>query len=279
MRTTTRKDKLKAYSALAGAITATAGSLDAQIVYRDISPDFVVSDTAQYRLDMDLNGTIDFSFQTLDSTITPYAIPAQLALINVYAPPAAGTAGFTYQNYPFADTLGMGDMIDVGSTWNPQYANYGAHVLGAVATQLGGFGEWLAASDKYVGVKFVANTQIYYGWVRLSVSAGADTIIVKDLAYNQNTGLGIGAGLTVGMNEVNAPAANIHSYDGVLFVSFAQTPEAARVSVYNTTGQEVLVRELNDASNRIELGTMATGCYFVRVESNGQQTTKKIYIR
>ncbi|MCA6363388.1 MAG: T9SS type A sorting domain-containing protein [Bacteroidetes bacterium] len=279
MPTTTRKDKLKAYSALAGALTATAGSLDAQIVYRDISPDFVVSDTTQYRLDMDLNGTIDFSFQTLDSTITAYAIPAQLALINVYAPPAAGTAGFTYQNYPFADTLGMGDMIDVGSTWNPQYANYGAHVLGAVATSLGGFGEWLAASDKYVGVKFVNNALVYYGWVRLSVSANADTIIVKDLAYNQNAGLGIGAGLTVGLNETASPAANIHSYDGVLFVSFPQTPETARVSVYNTTGQEVLVRELNDTSNRIELGNLATGCYFVRVESNGQISTKKIYIR
>ncbi|MCU0433194.1 MAG: T9SS type A sorting domain-containing protein [Bacteroidia bacterium] len=278
MTTATRKDKLKAYSALAGAVTATAGGLNAQIVYRDISPDFLVADTAQYRLDMDLNGTIDFTFQTLDTTITQYAVPAQLALINVETPPAAGTAGFTYQTYPFTDTLTLGDMIDVGSTWNPQYANNGAHILGAIAPSLGAFGEWIGATDKYVGVRFVASTQIYYGWVRLSVSAGADTIIVKDLAYNQNPTLGIGAGLTVGLNEVSADAANIHTFDGVLFVTFPQTPEAARVSVYNSMGQEVLVRELNDATSRIELNTLSTGCYFVRVETNGTVSTRKIYL-
>ena len=277
MSTSTRKDKLKAYSAVAGALTATAGGLNAQIVYRDITPDFIVTDTAQYRLDMDLNGTIDFTFQTLDST---YSLPAQLALANCELPPASGIAGFVYQAYPFADTLAMGDMIDVGSTWNPQYANNGAHVLGAYAASLGAFGEWLGASDKYMGARFVINSQIHYGWVRLSVSAVADTIIVKDLAYNQNPNLGIGAGLTVGVNEgTPVSPVSVHTYDGALFVAFTQTPQEARISVYNATGQQVIMQEINDASTRIDMNGLSTGCYFVRVENGTEVSTTKIYLR
>jgi Secretion system C-terminal sorting domain len=280
MSTSVRKDKLKAYSALAGAITATAGGLNAQIVYRDITPDFIVTDTTQYRLDMDLNGTIDFTFQTLDSTITAYSLPAQLALANCELPPASGIAGFVYQTYPFADTLALGDMIDVGSTWNPQYANGGAHVLGAYAIGFGAFGEWLNTTDKYMGARFVINSQIHYGWVRLGVSADADSIVVRDLAYNQNPNLGIGAGLTVGVNE-GAPVSpvSVHAFDGALFVAFTQTPQAARVSVYNATGQQVVLQELTDASSRIDLSGLATGCYFVRVENGEEVSTTKIYLR
>jgi hypothetical protein len=229
---------------------------------------------------MDLNGTIDFTFQTLDTTITAYAVPAQLALANCELPPASGIAGFVYQAYPFVDTLAMGDVIDVGSTWNPQYANYGAHLLGAYAIGFGTFGEWLGASDKYMGARFVINSQIHYGWVRLSVSAGADTIIVKDLAYNQNPNLGIGAGLTVGVNE-NTPVSpvSVHTYDGALFVAFTQTPQEARVSVYNATGQQVIMQEINDASTRIDMNGLSTGCYFVRVENGTEVSTTKIYLR
>ncbi|MGL5890012.1 MAG: T9SS type A sorting domain-containing protein [Bacteroidia bacterium] len=280
MATLLRKDKLKAYSALAGAVTATAGALDAQIVYRDITPDFIVTDTTQYRLDMDLNGTIDFTFQTLDTTITAYAVPAQLAIANCELPPASGIAGYVYQTYPFVDTLATGDFIDVGSSWNPQYANYGAHLLGAYAIGFGAFGEWLAASDKYMGARFVINSQIHYGWVRLSVSANADTITVKDLAYNQNPNLGIGAGLTVGVNE-NTPVSpvSVHTFDGALFVAFTQPPQEARVSMYNATGQQVIMQEINDASTRIDVSGLATGCYFVRVENGAEVTTKKVYLR
>ena len=68
--------------------------------------------------------------------------------------------------------------------------------------ELSKFGQFLGVNDKFLGVKFLIGSNTHYGWARLDVTAGADTIRLKDYAYSQNADLPILAGQTLGLDDV-----------------------------------------------------------------------------
>ena len=49
------------------------------------------------------------------------------------------------------------------------------------------------ASNKYIGLSFVRDTNLYYAWVRVSINNSAGSFVVHDWAY-ENTGGGIQTG-------------------------------------------------------------------------------------
>lgn len=56
----------------------------------------------------------------------------------------------------------------------------------------------VSAGDKYIGIRFVSNSKIYYGWMLINMSVGltSGTMTIKSFAYNTIVGEGINAGDT-----------------------------------------------------------------------------------
>jgi hypothetical protein len=279
MKQVTLSEKLKTYSAVAGAMTLAATSADAQIVYTDVNPDFIVHDSIGFTLDFDGNSVPELNFGIVDTTITSYSLQATIAGAQIVGSPNNAILGSIYNSYPFPFALNTGDTIRPTGAWNAQYVGYGLNVLGAYINNLGAFGNWLGATDRYLGVQFNINNALHYGWVRLAVSQTSDTIIVKDYAYNVNDSLYIVAGSITGINENNANGIDlrVHAYDQTLFVHTRQA--GARIEVLNAIGQTVTVSQTTDTDTRMDLSALPTGVYLVRVEQEGFVQTKKIYLR
>ncbi len=278
MKQTTRTEKLKAYSAVAGAMTLAVTAADAQIVYTDVNPDFVVHDSIGFTLDFDGNGVPELNLGIVDTTITSYSLQATIAGAQIVGSPNNAILGSIYNSYPFPFALNTGDTIRPSGAWNAQYVGYGLNILGAYVNNLGSFGNWLGATDRYLGVRFNINNSLHYGWVRLSVSQTSDTIVVKDYAYNVNDSLYIVAGSITGINEnSNNIDLRVHAYDQTLFVHTRQA--GARIEILNAVGQTVQIAQTTDSDTRMDLSALPTGVYLVRVEQDGVSQTKKVYLR
>ena len=89
------------------------------------------------------------------------------------------------QNFTSATSYGGVHMVDAGS--------YSAHSWF--------FGNWANASDKYLGLKFLINGQVHYGWARLTVTGtgfGRFLTTLTGYAYEATPNRGIPAGLQSG---------------------------------------------------------------------------------
>ena len=58
-------------------------------------------------------------------------------------------------------------------------------------------GNWTNGSVKYLALKLIKGSNVYYGWARLSLNVGpASKLTIMDYAYNSNPGQQILAGQT-----------------------------------------------------------------------------------
>jgi hypothetical protein len=73
---------------------------------------------------------------------------------------------------------------------------FSGKLMAASGSEYGNVGEWFNVSDRYLGLKFVINGKIHYGWARLSVIAGSGTITaaLTGSAYETIPGKSIKAG-------------------------------------------------------------------------------------
>lgn len=272
--------KLSAYAATTAGAVALAGSADAQIIYTDVNPDAVVSDTVYYDLDMDGDAVVDFVFATEGYT-TSYG-PVNLSML--YVPVAANAVlGSLYMgSYPLPFVMNNGDSISSTNTsWNDGSVNGGLQYL-SVLTPYGGYGNWQGQTDKYVGVRFNIGSNTHYGWVRLSVSANADTIIIKDYAYNSQPNIGLLAGETGPLNvaPVNSDPVNIYAADHTVFLQNAGAATGGNVRVYNINGQTVRESAITEENFNISLEGETSGIYFVEVlRPDGTRIVRKVYVQ
>ena len=269
--------KLNAYAAAAGTI-ALAGAADAQIAYTDINPDTIIHDSLVFNLDFDNNGQPELRFETVMSTGSSYDV--NLALVNVTGNANNAILGSLYAaNYPFPFAMNNGDSISGTNTnWRAATVNSGIQYLGVVYGS-NTYANFLGVSDKYIGVRFMIGSNTHYGWVRLSVTANADSITIKDYAYEVLPGVGLTAGQLTG---IHTPQANsnisIFSSANTVVVNNAEFEKGGLVRIVNTLGETVYESSVNEATMRISLEGKATGIYFVEVVTGDMRTTKKVYI-
>jgi hypothetical protein len=280
MNSSLRK-KLKAYSLAAGSLTAAA--VQGQITYTDISPDVNLSGPSNYNLDMDNNGQpeLQFIFYTYADSLISTTLNYQV-IFN-----STATLGNLYQNMiPFPTALNSGDSIRPSAPdWRDTSIYGGNQYLAVVSTygsQTSTFGNWLGVTDKYVGIRFNINNQPHYGWIRLTVGATANQIIVKDFAYRTTPGIGLTAGQTtlVGVSETTASVPSIHVFDHTLFVNLpAESALGGTLQMYNSIGQLVKTESITDSAMRISAGDLASGVYLVQLtQPDGSTVTRKIYL-
>lgn len=190
--------RLKSYSALAAGVLAAGGAANGQVVYTDVDPDSVAdADGESYELDLNNDGTIDFTINRSRTTTASGAVRIVPQAGNeVLGATSYGGAYFL----PYA--LSNGDAINGDETlWNGTI-NSAYLTLAWYST----YGYWAGGqTDKYLGLRIDVDGAMHYGWVRLDVAAGGGSFTLKDYAFVSNAGVGIEAGAT----EVDIPAALI----------------------------------------------------------------------
>lgn len=269
------QDKLKGYLALTGSITAV--SAGAQVVYVDINPDTIVHDSIFYNLDFNNDAVTDFQFITgVDTTQSPNWVFANV-LIQGVTTNAIESSVQTPYTYPFA--LNVGDTIKAS---NPNWVSYAAASVQYLASTIGSayYGNFLGQNDKYMAARFDISGTTHYGWVRMSINAAADSIIIKDYAYEAQPDSDLVIALPTGIQPLqNANGIRVHAYENTLFVHTAAPQEGGRISIYNMNGQLVREEEITSGEMTVNLANETTGMYVVHVRQGDSMTTRKIYIR
>ncbi len=202
----TLESRLKKYIALAGGITvAVAGT--GQVIYTDINPDSVNVDHLDVTLiDFDGDGTDDFSLvKIVDSNSGTFSSGAYSFSVNTDAalgvPGTGANSGWMASSNAGLANVTAGAAIGGTGAFNTgsgtigflQYVSYGPPISSYNNTYATG-GNFLNATDAYIGVKFDIAGAAHYGWVRVDLSADGSILTVKDYAYDATAGTAINAG-------------------------------------------------------------------------------------
>lgn len=202
---TPHSKRLKHYTALTTAFLATAGAAQAGIVYTDLDPDQIASNSDVF-VDLNDDGVWDFRINQNGTSFSSFAFK----FAGLYGNSSYGSGyGFVPTTFSslFAEALSAGASIGPASpiTTNT-FATMGwySYFTGYSTSS----GNWAGQQDKYLGVSFELPDGTHYGWIRASVDADYGTVTIKDFAYEDVAGVGIAAGDTGGAvtcSTANAP--------------------------------------------------------------------------
>ncbi len=168
-----------AYTLAAGAAAAIPVlEADAAIVYSGPQNIAIGSGFSQ-NLDLDGDAGNDIQLQNFNFAGGPY----QGATVSVFP---GKIAGFN-NGLAYVSALSAGAMID-GSTVGPGF--FGSMAYGAANPNA----QFNNVTDAYVGLSFPSGPNTFYGWIRVDVNNVAKTFLVKDWAYESQSGIGIRAG-------------------------------------------------------------------------------------
>jgi hypothetical protein len=293
-KNTTNESKLARFSAVAGAVLA-SGAVNSQIIYTDVNPDVII-DTAsgQYDLDFNSDAVVDISMdvmavinQTGALNGISFTFNGTAAVVN----PAMGNGvqqilGSGSSSTMVVTALNNGDLISSGAVFGGSASGSLLGIVGIADIPLFGMtypvsqGTFLGVSDKFLGVKFIIGANTHYGWARLNVTAGADKILIKDYAYNQNTDLPILAGMMVGLDDV-AVDQKVTIKTTLNNATINVTPDliGGRIALLNMAGQEVKIGSINDVNTEIQLEGIDTGIYIISAQFEKGNVTKKVYVK
>ena len=159
--------RLKDYSLITSGILASV-SVDAQIVYTDVNPDYYGSST-NYAIDLDNDGITELILKSEHSWTSDFYYSTVL----VDPEPENSFALSPYI---------AGTQIDSNIAWKETTAEI-AVLVTAYGNWTWGEGPWLGQYEKFMPVRFKLANDQYYGWVRLSVNPAASGFTVYDYAY------------------------------------------------------------------------------------------------
>lgn len=269
--------QLNAYAAAAGSIAIAGAAHGQSTTYVDINPDTTVHDSVYYELDMDSDGQPEIRFEThrYQGSAPFYVAQARLQGNANNALLGSMFAGV----YPFPYALNNNDSISSTNThWKNATLHAGVQYL-AVVYGITPYANWGGVNDKYLGLRFMIGPDTHYGWVRLSVTPGADSITIKDYAYELLPNIGITAGSLVGIPAAAAgEPVHIFSSGNTVVLQNTQVQKGGSVRVMNTMGQSVYENAITEEYMRIDLGETATGIYFVELLRDNEKIVKKVYV-
>ena len=124
-----------------------------------------------------------------------------------------------------------------------------------------------------------------------TVSSTADSISLNNVTSNTDVRLDvvstkncpatswITVTATLGIDDINALQANLYPNPTSRFLNIESPETISLVEVFNTVGQQVILRQANSNSLQLDLGSLATGSYTLRIlGENGQQTTRRFIV-
>lgn len=300
MKNSDTTSKLKSYSLAAGSLVI-SGMANAQTLqYTDVNPD-VILDKNSGPFDMDFNNdatpdlTFEVAFGNGSGSSTYMGIPFTYVYNGSQATVTPGALGGVQgQIVGSSSTFGVtalnsGDAIAAANNFGSQQATLG--IKGSVSVPAFNInyafsqGEFLGVSQKFLGMKFSAGTNIHYGWVRLSLDTldpSGLKLTIHDFAYNSVADQPINAG---------DPSASIIAQSALEDkVSFMITPDFVKLNVtpdliggklnlINIDGKTSYSMPINDIGTELKLDNYSTGIYMIEAVFNSGTLSKKIYIK
>jgi len=208
--------RLNSYALAASAagvgVLALAPPADAKIVYtptdKRITPNHTIP------LDLNHDGIADFRWKDIRFTTSPYGFSHIAMLSLVPARNANMAAGYSAFNQHYASALKAGVSIGPKGKFasGPRimanvYSDTGAH-RGTAGQCLG---PWGNVVNRYLGLKFLVQGKVHFGWARLSVSCGGFVNVDAKLtgyAYETIPNKPIIAGRTKGPDDASVEESN-----------------------------------------------------------------------
>jgi len=301
MKQNSLETNLKKYSLLAGSITSAISTVNAQIVYTDVNPDTLLNNHGEtYTLDLDNNGVVEFNLQSLDTAIvsSSYNLQTNLQIVGGAIGNIVAGASFISDTSSFPLALSQGDTIDGNDTFVSYplgtSSSFGAPILGllsystidtitgnTIAQGSLAYGNFIPNQEAFIGVKFDISGNVHYGWLRVEMSSDADTIIIKDYAYESTANTAIIAGNTGGGMLSIAEKDNnitINKIQNTLYIKLDDYNNNSLLNIYDISGREVLKSKLSSINEQISLNDFEVGIYLVKVISGDDILSKKIYL-
>jgi hypothetical protein len=213
---------LSAYAAAAAAagvgLLALAHSAEAKIVYTPANNPIPVN-AGFVPLDLNHDGIADFSFSNWYYNWHLHASVASLLQVVPKGQSNAiwgrGNFGFSFQGFSggFAGALRRGFTVRPNQAYfqksKPQLMGF----YGGSFYQSGTDSQWLYTKSRYLGLKFLVEGQVHYGWARLDVSrkpwTGGIQATLTGYAYETIPNKSIIAGKTKGPDVVTLEAVSL----------------------------------------------------------------------
>lgn len=275
-------EKLKCYSALAAIGTLIGNNTHAQIVYTDINPDTTLINLQSYGLDLDNDGNYDYVFHVSDVNYSGSMSSLEIKRVAVtpYQTGFAVAASAT-NNYVYPIAFNANANINQLLNWNSATDQSMASVWFSNGSP-GGYGNFLGVKNKFVAFKFLMNGFNHYGWARVDVAQLADTIVIKDFAFNQNADESIlaGEGINMGIGTVQKIESAIIFNSNILkIICDSYNKQTVSLIIYNIYGKVVYSNTLRENETMLHLNNFNNGIYLVQLMTDdGMINSKKIVI-
>lgn len=279
--------RIAQYSAASLAFVGVHEHANAFVVYNDLDPDSLIISEDTILLDIDQDGINDIMFW----------IESKISSIE-----SSGGEMIPYQ-YRFAYAQGidvnaiMGKQNSMsGYVFNSAYQfNSGDYIVDTLPkftakARLGGFvsldgsviyegGPWSGITDGYLGIRFKISGATHFAWIRLSVGVGGSSILISELAYDNQVDAGIVAGTTVGIaEETNLPFADIYSNNNIVYIDYPAIEEAANCLLFDINGRIVQSVQVTGSHTQLYLPELPSGIYIVTLMEKNRVMSKKILL-
>lgn len=266
------KNKLKSYSVAAGAVIS-AGQTTGAVVYTDVNPDQTfTSSSSFYNLDLNNDNTTDFTINLYKSnfTFTSFTFTSFM----VYASPLNTNEIAASSSY-YALALAANTQIGNSLSWS----NTSSQLMALTfqfntpsSTFSSSYGNWINATDKYLGLRLRVATNTHYGWARLDVNTNNGSFTIKDYAYDDANNTSILAGQLPSADlATNIVATDVDdNADGSdLRVSFDMAANEATVSEYRI----MVVKNGSSSGFDLNAAQAITSANYTVVAPNGSNVS------
>jgi len=190
---------------------------EAKIVYTRADETIPINGGA-VPLDLNNDGTPDFSFQNLTYTLRQARHFFRLAVSPAASANRVWGRG-TWVPHPgtqtmrFASALRRSFTVGPNATYFPKGKAWVMAAASSNSLELGGysstFGQWLYTQHRFLGLKFVINGRAHYGWARVDLTSSFTTAAtLKGYAYETEANKPIVTGITKGPDVVEQNPGN-----------------------------------------------------------------------
>lgn len=246
-----------------------SSSVQAQVVYTDITPDTVISATIAQQVTsyyIDLNNDNVYEQEVRHFNPDPANIAVELHG-NFSSPNSQIVVDANSQAIP----------IPLNGIIGPSTANWGLNSTGIIHNS-----GWFVGQDVFIGMRFQISGQYHYGWARVVIPSDKSSCTIKDYAYNAQPGEMILAGQT--------SATSVSSYSKLK--GFSITAKRSSISieskkdntvyavvVFNMNGQKVYEQANVNGSLTIDMSTQSMGIYTVLLTAGKEQMGYKLLLQ
>ena len=157
-------------------------------------------------------------------------------------------------------------------------------------------GEWMLEPHDNTTLKAIPsedsdNILSYKWYIDNVVKSTSDSLVLEDVTSNTDIRLEstsiknctdtlwITVTANVGIDEVEALQVNIYPNPASRYLNIESAEALEQVVIYNAVGQQVVSRQIEGNAIQLDLGTLATGTYTLRISgADGSLTTRKIIV-